>query len=199
MPWDWQCLHSRLYFLLYGNSTGLAANLLILGSFFDPAQWNVKYFQWSSAGNRTAEDSGDYGSNRTGCGYCGSGSVAVYYKLGVYALLIAMVIYSVVVCVLNDRAMKKYLQYKNPWKEGYLYPVLASVPMGIVAGCICYGLNIFVKSNFICLIVSIPVAAVVYLFAYLIISKPSESQLRRIPGGSYLIRIAEKLPFWQNN
>ena len=78
-------------------------------------------------------------------------------------------------------------------------PVLASVPMGIVAGCICYGLNIFVKSNFICLIVSIPVAAVVYLFAYLIISKPSESQLRRIPGGSYLIRIAEKLPFWQNN
>ena len=96
-------------------------------------------------------------------------------------------------------SMKKYLQYKNPWKEGYLYPVLASVPMGIVAGCICYGLNIFVKSNFICLIVSIPVAAVVYLFAYLIISKPSESQLRRIPGGSYLIRIAEKLPFWQNN
>ena len=120
-------------------------------------------------------------------------------NLGVYALLIAMVIYSVVVCVLNDRAMKKYLQYKNPWKEGYLYPILASVPMGIVAGCICYGLNIFVKSNFICLIVSIPVAAVVYLFAYLIISKPSESQLRRIPGGSYLIRIAEKLPFWQNN
>ena len=120
-------------------------------------------------------------------------------NLGVYALLIAMVVYSVVVCVLNDRAMKKYLQYKNPWKEGYLYPVLASVPMGIVAGCICYGLNIFVKSNFICLIVSIPVAAIVYLFAYLVISKPSESQLRRIPGGSYLIRIAEKLPFWQNN
>ena len=51
----------------------------------------------------------------------------------------------------------------------------------------------------ICLIVSIPVAAIVYLFAYLVISKPSESQLRRIPGGSYLIRIAEKLPFWQNN
>ena len=47
---------------------------------FNSAQWNVKYFQWSSAGNRTAEDSGDYGSNRTGCGYCGSGSVAVYYK-----------------------------------------------------------------------------------------------------------------------
>jgi len=119
-------------------------------------------------------------------------------NLGVYALLIAMVIYSVVVCVLNDLAMKKYLQYKNPWKQGYLYPILASIPMGIVAGCICYGLNIFVKSNFICLLVSIPIAAVVYLFTYLIISRPSEDELRRIPGGSYLVRIAEKLPFWQN-
>ena len=45
---------------------------------------------------------------------------------------------------------------------------------------------------------SIPIAAVVYLFAYLVISKPSEAELRRIPGGSYLVRIAEKLPFWQN-
>lgn len=69
-------LAQPIVFLLYGNSTGLAANLLILGSFFDPAQWNVKYFQWSSAGNRTKFS--DYGSNRTGCGYCGSGSVAVY-------------------------------------------------------------------------------------------------------------------------
>ena len=119
-------------------------------------------------------------------------------NLGVYALLIAMVVYSIVVCVLNDLAMKKYLQYKNPWKKGYLYPILASIPMGIVAGCICYGMHIFVKSNFICLIVSIPIAAVVYLFAYLVISKPSEAELRRIPGGSYLVRIAEKLPFWQN-
>ena len=47
---------------------------------FNPAQWNVKYFQWSSAGDRTAEDSGDYGCNRSDCGYCGSGSVTVYYK-----------------------------------------------------------------------------------------------------------------------
>ena len=54
-------------------------------------------------------------------------------------------------------------------------------------------------SVIIAVVITLLVAAVVYLFAYLIISKPSESQLRRIPGGSYLIRIAEKLPFWQNN
>ena len=35
---DWQCLHSRLWLLLYEISTGLAANLLDPW-FFDPAQW----------------------------------------------------------------------------------------------------------------------------------------------------------------
>ena len=192
-------LAQPIVFLLYGNSTGLAANLLILGSF------SILLNGMSNISNGVLQAIGQQRIPVITAAIALIVDIVVVVvllfttNLGVYALLIAMVIYSVVVCVLNDRAMKKYLQYKNPWKEGYLYPVLASVPMGIVAGCICYGLNIFVKSNFICLIVSIPVAAVVYLFAYLIISKPSESQLRRIPGGSYLIRIAEKLPFWQNN
>ena len=192
-------LAQPIVFLLYGNSTGLAANLLILGSF------SILLNGMSNISNGVLQAIGQQRIPVITAAIALVVDIVVVVvllfttNLGVYALLIAMVIYSVVVCVLNDRAMKKYLQYKNPWKEGYLYPVLASVPMGIVAGCICYGLNIFIKSNFICLIVSIPVAAVVYLFAYLIISKPSESQLRRIPGGSYLIRIAEKLPFWQNN
>ena len=190
-------LAQPIVFLLYGNSTGLAANLLILGSF------SILLNGMSNISNGVLQAIGQQRIPVITAAIALIVDIVVVFlftkNLGVYSLLIAMVIYSVVVCVLNDRAMKKYLQYKNPWKEGYLYPVLASVPMGIVAGCICYGLNIFVKSNFICLIVSIPVAAVVYLFAYLIISKPSESQLRRIPGGSYLIRIAEKLPFWQNN
>ena len=192
-------LAQPIVFLLYGNSTGLAANLLILGSF------SILLNGMSNISNGVLQAIGQQRIPVITAAIALVVDIVVVVvllfttNLGVYALLIAMVIYSVVVCVLNDRAMKKYLQYKNPWKEGYLYPVLASVPMGIVAGCICYGLNIFVKSNFICLIVSIPVAAVVYLFAYLIISKPSESQLRRIPGGNYLIRIAEKLPFWQNN
>ena len=163
-------LAQPIVFLLYGNSTGLAANLLILGSF------SILLNGMSNISNGVLQAIGQQRIPVITAAIALVVDIVVVVvllfttNLGVYALLIAMVIYSVVVCVLNDRAMKKYLQYKNPWKEGYLYPVLASVPMGIVAGCICYGLNIFVKSNFICLIVSIPVAAVVYLFAYLIIS-----------------------------
>ena len=49
---------------------------------FHSPKRNVKYFQRCSSGNRTAENPGDHGGNRAGCGYhCGSG-IAVYDKPG---------------------------------------------------------------------------------------------------------------------
>lgn len=54
-------------------------------------------------------------------------ALLLFTDLGIYALLAAMIIYSVVVCILNDFYMKKYLQYKNPWKEAYLKPPAAVI------------------------------------------------------------------------
>ena len=113
--------------------------------------------------------------------------------LGVYSIVISMVIYAVVMCLLNERSMKKYMGYKNPWRNAYLYPLLASVPMALVAGGVYYGLYTLIHSNFISLCVAIVLAVAVYLIAYLKFSKPSEEELRMIPGGSYLVRIARKI------
>ncbi|MDY4693623.1 MAG: polysaccharide biosynthesis protein [Blautia sp.] len=189
-------LAQPIVFFLYGNSTGLAANLLILGSF------TILLNGMSNISNGVLQAIGKpripviTAAIALGVDIIVVVALLLTTDLGVYALLIAMIVYSVVVCVLNDFAMKKYLRYRNPWVEGYLKPILASIPMGIVAGCICYGLNIFIKSNFVCLLFSVPVAAVVYLLSYLIISKPSEEEIRRIPGGSYMIRFARRTPFW---
>ena len=113
--------------------------------------------------------------------------------LGVYSIVVSMVIYAVVMCLLNERSMKKYMGYKNPWRSAYLYPLLASVPMALVAGGVYYGLYTLIHSNFISLCVAIVLAVAVYLIAYLKFSKPSEEELRMIPGGSYLVRIARKI------
>lgn len=61
--------------------------------------------------------------------------VLVFTNMGIYAVVLAMVVYALVMCVLNDRALKKYLGYKNPWRSAYFVPILASIPMGIVASC----------------------------------------------------------------
>ena len=50
-------LAQPVVFLLYGNSTGLAANLLILEVSFDPAPMNVDISMEFCDRNRTAEDS----------------------------------------------------------------------------------------------------------------------------------------------
>ena len=113
--------------------------------------------------------------------------------LGVYSIVISMVIYAVVMCLLNERSMKKYMGYKNPWRNAYLYPLLASVPMALVAGGVYYGLYTLIHSNFISLCVAIVLAVAVYLIAYLKFSKTSEEELRMIPGGSYLVRIVRKI------
>ena len=100
-------------FLLYGNSTGLAANLLILGSF------SILLNGMSNISNGVLQAIGQQRIPVITAAIALVVDIVVVVvllfttNLGVYALLIAMVIYSVVVCVLNDRAMKKYLQYKN--------------------------------------------------------------------------------------
>ena len=60
-------------------------------------------------------------------------ALLMFTDLGIYALLVAMIVYAIVVCVMNDFFMKKYLEYKNPWKAAYVSPLIASAVMGVVA------------------------------------------------------------------
>ncbi len=116
-----------------------------------------------------------------------------FTDLGIYTIVLAMIIYAIVMCLLNEVSMKKYMGYKNPWKTAYIHPLLASVPMALVAGGVYYGLYAVLHRNFFCLIPAIVLAVVVYLVAYLLISKPSEEDLSMIPGGSYIRLFARKL------
>ena len=115
--------------------------------------------------------------------------------LGVYSIVIAMIIYAVVMCLLNERAMKKYMEYKNPWRSAYLNPLLASVPMAAVAGFSYYGIYKLIRSNFISLGIAVVLGMIAYFIVYLAVSKPSDEQFAMMPGGAYLKKIASKLPF----
>lgn len=117
----------------------------------------------------------------------------LFTDLGIYGVVISMIVYAVVMCILNDHAMKKYMRYKNPWKSAYIPPLLASVPMAVVAGGVYYGLYYLIKSNIICLVVSIALAVIVYFVVYLAVSKPDAEDLSGIPGGRLVYRFGKKL------
>jgi len=89
-----------------------------------------------------------------------------FTNAGIYAVVIAMIVYAIVMCVLNDRALKKYLGYQNPWRYAYLPPLLATIPMGAVAFGVYKGVRFLAKalphSNLLALIPSIALAVAVY-------------------------------------
>lgn len=119
--------------------------------------------------------------------------VLVFTNMGIYAVVLAMVVYALVMCVLNDRALKKYLGYKNPWRAAYFVPILASIPMGIVAVVVYKLVYVVIGSNFISLIPSIALAMVVYFVGYLVVAKPKKEDLAALPGGTRLAQVAQKL------
>ena len=114
-------------------------------------------------------------------------------NLGVYTIVIAQIVYAVVMCLLNDRSIKKYMGYKNPWRSAYLSPFLAAIPMGVVAGVVYYGLYALIHSNVICLGISVMLAAGVYFIVYLFVSKPGEDELGMMPGGRYMKKLARMM------
>ncbi|HJD26717.1 MAG TPA: polysaccharide biosynthesis C-terminal domain-containing protein, partial [Candidatus Blautia intestinipullorum] len=178
---------------LFGGSNGVAGKLLMLGSF------TILLNGMSNISNGVLQGIGKPKIPMiTAAAALVVDVVAVvllliFTDLGIYSLLVAMIIYAVVVCILNDIAMKKYLRYKNPWKSAYLNPVLASVPMCAVAGLTYYGLYRLIRSNAVCLILAVILAAAVYLLVYLLLEGPSREKLSRMPGGAYLVKIAGKL------
>lgn len=123
--------------------------------------------------------------------------VLYFTDLGIYAVVIAMVVYAVVMCVLNDRAMKKYMGYKNPWQYAYLPPLLSSIPMALVAAGVYYGLHSFLPAGRMGLIIglvpAIGLAVVVYFVAYLLIARPSAEDLAGFPGGRTIARLGARL------
>ena len=106
---------------------------------------------------------------------------------GIYTVVVAMIFYAVVMCVLNDRAMKKYMKYKNPWEKAYLHPMVASIPMALIAGLVYYLLYKLTVRNIIAILPAVVLAVLVYFAVYLLVRKPSEEEIEAMPAGRYVM------------
>ncbi len=117
----------------------------------------------------------------------------LFTDLGIYTIVIAMIVYSVVMCILNDLALKKYMQYINPWEYAYIPSTLASVPMALVAGGVYYLCYRLTHRNFLSLIPALVLAVGVYFAAYLFLTRPSREEFDMIPGGRLILALLTRL------
>lgn len=123
-----------------------------------------------------------------------------FTDLGVYSMIFATAFYSVIVVVLNQFAVKKYLGYRMNWKQVIWVPFISSAIMGVVAILLYQGFHlIFGKitggraANGIAVIFSVGFAALTYFAAMIKLGGYTKERLETFPKGALLARIAEKL------
>ena len=190
-------LAQPIVLLLFGGTNGVAGKLLMLGSF------TILLNGMSNISNGVLQGIGKPKIPMITAAVALVVDVIVvvallmFTDLGIYALLVAMIVYAIVVCVMNDFFMKKYLEYKNPWKAAYVSPLIASAVMGLFAFGSYQLVHLAVKSNALstmfCLGVSIILAAAAYFLVYILVDKTASERLSRMPGGAYLVRIAQRI------
>ena len=130
----------------------------------------------------------------------------LYTKLDLYALCIATIVYSFMMCILNGIAVKRKLGYKQEVMRTFVLPLVGSFWMGVAAFFTNYGLNKLFRLiyqnpqmeisgiiNAVCVMISVMIAAIVYFFVIMKIGAINKKELTGMPKGNLILRICSKL------
>lgn len=112
--------------------------------------------------------------------------------LDLYSIAIANTVYSFIMCVLNQRAVRKAIGYRQEFLKSFLIPGLASLFMGAAAWAVYEGLLLLTKSPGISVIPAILIAAAVYFVMLILMKGVTEAELRGFPKGYLLVKLAKK-------
>ena len=117
----------------------------------------------------------------------------LFTDLGLYALVIANIIYSASMCLLNGHSVKKYLKHRQELIGTYLIPLLAALFMCAAAWGVYYGLKLLVGSNIVCLAAAVLIAVLVYFVLVIKFGGLTEDEMKGLPKGRSLLALARKL------
>lgn len=120
-------------------------------------------------------------------------ALLLYTNLNLYALVCANVIYSLVMCILNQISVRKHLGYRQEIVKTFLKPLIASLIMGAAAFGVYHGLYMLVPVSRIVLLIAIGIGAVFYFVVILLIGGVNEQELRAFPKGAMMVHFAKKL------
>lgn len=115
-----------------------------------------------------------------------------FTNLDLYGLVIANTVYAGIVCLLNQRAVRKNIEYKQEWKKSVLTPLGAAVIMGLVARGVFELMLLLIHSSRISVLIAVAVAAPVYFVILIALRGVTEKELRGFPKGYLLVKIAKK-------
>lgn len=116
-----------------------------------------------------------------------------FTELNLYALACANIIYSLVMCVLNQISVRRHLKYRQEILRTFILPFISSLIMGAVAYGVYYGLYRILPVSRIVLLIAIGIGAMVYFAMILLTGGVTEKELKSFPKGTMLVHFARKL------
>lgn len=117
----------------------------------------------------------------------------IFTDLNLYCIAVATIVYSLLMCILNQNSVRKYLEYKQDLKKIFVLPFIAAVIMGVIAYFVYGGVYYFVKSNVISLFITIAIAACVYAVLVLKLGVLTKDDIMAMPKGKKLASLLGKL------
>ena len=115
------------------------------------------------------------------------------FKMGIYSMVFANILFAVFMCVLNALAIRKYLNYRQEFIKTFLLPAVAAAFMGAAAFGVYKLVILVIKSNLIGTILAVFTAVAVYGILLIKLRCIDEEELYTMPGGTKIIRISKKL------
>ncbi len=184
--------------VLFPAASDLAANILM---------WGTLYVLFTALATITGSVLQSIGQQRTALLNAGIAlalnlvSLAVMLaaipRLDIYAVMIANILFSVVYCLLNAFAMKRFLGFRNEMRKTYAEPLLASVIMGIAAVVLYYLVYRLLHRSLIALAIAVLGAVLIYLIAYVKVSGITEQELKEFPMGTRMVKVLRKIKVYR--
>ena len=115
-----------------------------------------------------------------------------------YALVVANIMYSGLMCVLNQLSVRKAIGYRQEWIRTFIVPLLAAGGMGGIAWAMYDVLYLYTSSTVISVIPAIGVGVCVYFVMLIAFRGVDEKELRSIPKGYLIVKLAKKCRLLQN-
>lgn len=116
----------------------------------------------------------------------------LFTDLGIYTVVIATIVYSGLMCVLNQLSMHKALGYRQEIVSTFVIPLLASAFMGAIAWVVYESLLMLTGSVVVSVIPAILTAVAVYFVLLILFKGVTEEELRAMPKGHLLVKAAKK-------
>jgi stage V sporulation protein B len=116
-----------------------------------------------------------------------------FTDLGIYGLAIANLVYSLMMCLLNQWAIWRTIGYRMKVGAIFAKPLFASVFMGGMVWAIYQGIHMLSYSNVISLLAAVLLGGGLYFVMLLLLRGLNEEELRSLPKGYALLALAKRL------